>query len=129
MPALAVVQPQAADAPAAAPKPRIKATLAKASLSKTNQASRTLAKAPSPAQAKPLAAKLAAQPPGAGPQALLAPLRLPALPPLPPAQGPVEWQGPGPVVISPARMSQSLMDRYQQALENQQLVIKSLGGR
>jgi len=26
-------------------------------------------------------------------------------------------------------MSQSLMDRYQQALENQQLVIKSLGGR
>ena len=129
MPALAVVQPQAADAPAAAPKPRIKTTLAKASLSKTNQARRTLAKAPSPAQAKPLAAKLAALPPGAGPQALLTPLRLPALPPLPPAQGPVEWQGPGPGVISPARMSQSLMDRYQQALENQQLVIKSLGGR
>jgi hypothetical protein len=33
------------------------------------------------------------------------------------------------MVISPARMSQSLMDRYQQALENQQLVIKSLGDR
>ena len=59
---------------------------------------------------------------------------LPTLPPLPPVglptvPGPLEWQGPGPVVISPARMSQSLMDRYQQALENQQLVIKSLGGR
>jgi len=59
---------------------------------------------------------------------------LPALPPLPAttlpaAPGPVEWQGPAPAGISPARMSQTLMERYQQALENQQLVIKSLGSR
>jgi hypothetical protein len=65
----------------------------------------------------------------AQPEGLLDRLVLQALPPLPPAPGPVEWPGPGPMVISPARMSQSLMDRYQQALENQQLVIKSLGDR
>jgi hypothetical protein len=40
-----------------------------------------------------------------------------------------EGQAAAPAVFTPARMSQSLMDRYQQALENQQLVIKSLGGR
>ena len=69
-------------------------------------------------------------------QRLLDPLLLlPALPPLPPSQGlngaaPLEWQGAEPsAAISPAGMSQTLMDRYQQALENQQLVIKSLGGR
>ena len=93
-------------------KPRIKPTQAKA-----------------PAKAKTVAAKLPAKPVGTGSQTLLDRLVLQALPPLPPAPGPLEWPGPGPVVISPARMSQSLMDRYQQALENQQLVIKTLGGR
>ena len=70
--------------------------------------------------------KLPANPVGAGSQARLV---LQALPPLPPAPGLAEGQAPGPVLFTPARMSQSLMDRYQQALENQQLVIKSLGGR
>jgi hypothetical protein len=86
-----------------------------------------LAKAP--AKPKPQVAKLPAKPSGVSSQPRLGSLALQALPPLPPALGPVEWQGSAPVVISPARMSQSLMDRYQQALENQQLVIKSLGGR
>ena len=99
-------------APAPSPKPRVKTPLAKASV-----------------KPKPQVAKLPAKPSGASSQLRLDPLALQALPPLPPAPGPVEWQGPGAVVISPARMSQSLMDRYQQALENQQLVIKSLGGR
>jgi len=85
-------------------KPKIKSTLTKA-----------------PAKPKPTVAQQPAKPPGNGSQALQDRLVLQALPPLPPA--------PGPVVSSPARMSQSLMDRYQQALENQQLVIKSLGGR
>jgi len=93
-------------------KPRIKPTQAKA-----------------PAKPKTVAVKLPAKPVGTGSQTLLDRLVLQALPPLPPAPGPLEWPGPGPVVISPARMSQSLMDRYQQALENQQLVIKTLGGR
>ncbi|MEI6359983.1 MAG: DUF3370 family protein [Synechococcus sp. ELA619] len=93
-------------------KPRIKPTQAKA-----------------PAKAKTVAVKLPAKPVGTGSQTLLDRQVLQALPPLPPAPGPLEWPGPGPVVISPARMSQSLMDRYQQALENQQLVIKTLGGR
>ena len=99
-------------APAPSPKPRVKTPLAKASV-----------------KPKPQVAKLPAKPSGASSHLRLDPLALQALSPLPPAPGPVEWQGPGPVVISPARMSQSLMDRYQQALENQQLVIKSLGGR
>jgi hypothetical protein len=93
-------------------KPRIQPTVAKA-----------------PAKPKPMVATVPANPAGTGSQALLDRLVLQSLPPLPPAPGPVEWPGAGPVVISPARMSQSLMDRYQQALENQQLVIKSLGGR
>ena len=99
-------------APAPSSKPRPKTPLAKA-----------------PAKPKPQVAKLPAKPSGVSSQPRLGSLALQALPPLPPALGPVEWQGSAPVVISPARMSQSLMDRYQQALENQQLVIKSLGGR
>ena len=99
-------------APAPSSKPRPKTPLAKA-----------------PAKPKPQVAKLPAKPSGVSSQPRLGSLALQALPPLPPAPGPVEWQGTAPVVISPARMSQSLMDRYQQALENQQLVIKSLGGR
>jgi hypothetical protein len=85
-------------------KPRIQPTVAKA-----------------PAKPKPMVATVPANPAGTGSQALLDRLVLQSLPPLPPA--------PNPVVSTPARMSQSLMDRYQQALENQQLVIKSLGGR
>ena len=85
-------------------KPRIQPTVAKA-----------------PAKPKPMVATVPANPAGSGSQALLDRLVLQSLPPLPPA--------PNPVVSTPARMSQSLMDRYQQALENQQLVIKSLGGR
>jgi hypothetical protein len=119
IPALAPVQPPAARTAAAAPKSQIKATHAK-----TN-----LAKAPASTKPKPLVAKLPAHPAAARSQSIVNPSLLQALPPLPQAPGPVEWQGQGPVVISPARMSQSLMDRYQQALENQQLVIKSLGGR
>ena len=111
-PAQPSLQPPTDRAAGPAIKPRTKPALAKA-----------------PAKPKPLVAKQPAIPAGTGSQALLDRLVLQALPPLPPAPGPVEWPGPGPVVISPARMSQSLMDRYQQALENQQLVIKSLGGR
>lgn len=99
-------------APVPSPKPRVQAPVAKA-----------------PAKAKPQVAKRPAKPSGVSTQLRLDPLALQALPPLPPAPGPVEWQGTAAVAISPARMSQSLMDRYQQALENQQLVIKSLGGR
>ena len=124
IPALAPVQPpaartEAARTAAAAPKSQIKATHAK-----TN-----LAKAPASTKPKPLVAKMPAHPAVAGSQAMVNRSALQALPPLPQAPGPVEWQGQGPVVISPARMSQSLMERYQQALENQELVIKSLGGR
>ena len=111
-PAQPSLQPPTDRAAGPAIKPKTKPALAKA-----------------PAKPKPLVAKQPAIPAGTGSQALLDRLVLQALPPLPPAPGPVEWPGPGPVVISPARMSQSLMDRYQQALENQQLVIKSLGGR
>ncbi len=111
-PAQPSLQPPTDRAAGPAIKPRTKPALAKA-----------------PAKPKPPAAKQPAIPAGTGSQALLDRLILQALPPLPPAPGPVEWPGPGPGVISPARMSQSLMDRYQQALENQQLVIKSLGGR
>ena len=116
---VATRQPPADRRSAPAPKPRIKTTLAKA---------------PVPAKPKPQLAKLLANPGGAGSQTRLV---LQALPPLPPAPGPApgqapgpaEAQAPGPALFTPARMSQSLMDRYQQALENQQLVIKSLGGR
>ena len=108
---VASLQPPAERSPAPAPKPRVKTTLAKA---------------PAPAKPKPPMTKLPANPVGAGSQARLV---LQALPPLPPAPGLAEGQAPGPVLFTPARMSQSLMDRYQQALENQQLVIKSLGGR
>ena len=115
-------------APTTAAKPRIKTNLT------GGVPGSSPAKAPAPGKPKPLVAKLPSTPSSPGAQGLLDRLVLPALPPLPPAglptvPGPIEWQGPGPVVISPARMSQSLMDRYQQALENQQLVIKSLGGR
>lgn len=111
-PAQPTLQPPTDRAAVPATKPRIKPTLAKA-----------------PAKPKPMVATVPATPAGTGSQALLDRLVLQALPPLPPPPGPVEWAGPGPVVSSPARMSQSLMDRYQQALENQQLVIKSLGSR
>ena len=115
-------------APTTAAKPRIKTNLT------GGVPGSSPAKAPAPGKPKPLVAKLPSTTSSPGAQGLLDRLVLPALPPLPPAglptvPGPIEWQGPGPVVISPARMSQSLMDRYQQALENQQLVIKSLGGR
>ncbi len=113
---------------AVAAKPRPKTPLAPVAPAATS------AKAPVPTKPKPLVAKLPSVPSNPGGQALLERLTLQTLPPLPPdgltaVPGPIEWQGPGPVVISPARMSQTLMDRYQQALENQQLVIKSLGGR
>jgi hypothetical protein len=38
------------------------------------------------------------------------------------------WKGMPPAFIPPARMSQSLIDRYQQAVEAQQKIIKSLMG-
>ena len=124
----ATAQPSAHRTAATPAKPRIKSNLAPV------VPVSSLAKAATPPKPKTLVAKLPTTTVSTGSQGMLDRLVLQALPPLPPANlsgapGPVEWQGPGPVVISPARMSQSLMDRYQQALETQQLVIKSLGGR
>jgi len=128
LPALGLSQPSVHHLAATSPKPRIKANLAGAGPGSTHP------KAAAPAKPKPLVAKLPTPPAGPGSLGLLDQLVLPALPPLPAttlpaAPGPVEWQGPAPAGISPARMSQTLMERYQQALENQQLVIKSLGSR
>ena len=127
-PALGTSQTPSHHVAATSPKPRIKANLALASSNPTQ------AKAPANAKPKALIAKLPSPAAASGSPGLLDQLVLPALPPLPAltppaAAGPVEWQGPAPVGISPARMSQTLMERYQQALENQQLVIKSLGSR
>jgi hypothetical protein len=128
MPALVSTQPSIRSIAATSPKPKSKPSLAVAGSGSTP------AKTSATAKPKPLVAKLPTPLAASGSLGLLDQLVLRALPPSPAltppaAPGPVEWQGPAPVGISPARMSQTLMERYQQALEKQQLVIKSLGSR
>ncbi|NDD69789.1 MAG: DUF3370 family protein, partial [Synechococcaceae bacterium WB9_4xC_028] len=90
--------------------------------------------AEAPAAAKPVAAAKPAAKPAtprvtaakAKPQApavVATPGWMQALPPVP------SMQGLPPAVITPTRMSQSLMERYQQAVQAQQQLMNSLMGR
>jgi hypothetical protein len=103
-PAPAVVPPLAevAAAPAAAPAPRpVKPATA----------------------AKPTAAKPVPKPKPTAPAVVMNPGWIQPLPPVP------VLQGLPPAVITPTRMSQSLMERYQQAVQAQQQLMNSLMGR
>jgi hypothetical protein len=103
-PAPAVVPPLAevAAVPAAAPAPRpVKPATA----------------------AKPTAAKPVPKPKPTAPAVVMNPGWIQPLPPVP------VLQGLPPAVITPTRMSQSLMERYQQAVQAQQQLMNSLMGR
>ena len=103
-PAPAVVPPLAevAAVPAAAPAPRpVKPATA----------------------AKPTAAKPVPKPKPTAPAVVMNPGWIQPLPPAP------VLQGLPPAVITPTRMSQSLMERYQQAVQAQQQLMNSLMGR
>lgn len=103
-PAPAVVPPLAevAALPAAAPAPRpVKPATA----------------------AKPTAAKPVPKPKPTAPAVVMNPGWIQPLPPVP------VLQGLPPAVITPTRMSQSLMERYQQAVQAQQQLMNSLMGR
>jgi hypothetical protein len=81
------------------------------------------AAAPAPRPAKPAAAKPAPKPKPAAPAVVMNPGWIQPLPPVP------VLQGLPPAVITPTRMSQSLMERYQQAVQAQQQLMNSLMGR
>jgi hypothetical protein len=75
------------------------------------------------ATAKPKAAKPAPKPKPVAPAVVMNPGWIQPLPPVP------VLQGLPPAVITPTRMSQSLMERYQQAVQAQQQLMNSLMGR
>jgi hypothetical protein len=85
------------------------------------------APAPRPAKpvaaAKPTATKPASKPKPTAPAVVMNPGWIQPLPPVP------VLQGMPPAVITPTRMSQSLMERYQQAVQAQQQLMNSLMGR
>ncbi len=81
------------------------------------------AAAPAPRPAKPAAAKPAPKAKPAAPAVVMNPGWIQPLPPVP------VLQGLPPAVITPTRMSQSLMERYQQAVQAQQQLMNSLMGR
>ncbi len=72
---------------------------------------------------KPAASKTAAKPKAQAPAVVANPGWMQPLPAVP------GIQGLPPAVITPTRMSQSLMDRYQQAVQAQQQLMNSLMGR
>jgi hypothetical protein len=75
------------------------------------------------ATGKPTAAKPAPKPKPVAPAVVMNPGWIQPLPPVP------VLQGLPPAVITPTRMSQSLMERYQQAVQAQQQLMNSLMGR
>jgi hypothetical protein len=81
-----------------------------------------VAAAPAPA-AKSTASKPISKPKQPAPSVVVNPGWIQPLPPVP------ALQGMSPAVITPTRMSQSLMERYQQAVQAQQQLMNSLMGR
>ena len=87
------------------------------------QAQPVAAAAAKPTAPKPLAAKPLSKPRPAAPAVTATPGWMQPLPTVP------VLQGMPPAVITPTRMSQSLMERYQQAVQAQQQLMNSLMGR
>jgi hypothetical protein len=87
------------------------------------QAQPVAAAAAKPTAPKPLAAKPVSKPRLAAPAVTATPGWMQPLPTVP------VLQGMPPAVITPTRMSQSLMERYQQAVQAQQQLMNSLMGR
>ena len=81
------------------------------------------AKTAATAQKKSTAAKPVPKPKPTAPAVVMNPGWIQPLPPVP------VLQGLPPAVITPTRMSQSLMERYQQAVQAQQQLMNSLMGR
>ena len=104
---------------------------AQANKPKPAPAAPPVANAPAPAKpvaaakptAKPAPARVASKAKPQAPAVVATPGWMQPLPPVP------SMQGMPPAVITPTRMSQSLMERYQQAVQAQQQLMNSLMGR
>jgi hypothetical protein len=104
---------------------------AQANKPKPAPAAPPVANAPAPAKpvaaakptAKPAPARVASKAKPQAPAVVATPGWMQPLPPVP------SMQGLPPAVITPTRMSQSLMERYQQAVQAQQQLMNSLMGR